>query len=133
METEISNNLIIRGLRKFSLRIYQCSYIISSKDVLFCYDLPNEKCENKFFMPNLHFSVEIYNGKITIYYNPLKKLCSITRDDCGELHFAHNEEMNTPLYYSTLFKFLYSCSDLIADDVCIDNDGICKWVNNTLK
>lgn len=134
MEIEITDNLITRGLRKFSLRIFKNTYIIKeSYNMMFCYDPQKDDYVNKFYMSELHFSIEIYKGEISIYYKPIKKLCSITQDEKGELHFVCNKEINSSLYYSLLFKFLYSCSELIADDVSIDNDGICKWANNTMK
>ena len=134
MEIEITDNLITRGLRKFSLRIFKCSYVISnSKKMSFIYDMSKNDCLNKFNMSHLHFSTKIYNNEIIIYYKPMKKLCTITKDEKGELHFESNDEMDSSLYYSLLFKFLFSCSDSIVDNVFIDNDRMSRWATNVMR
>lgn len=134
MEIKIDNNLITRGLRKFSLRIFKCTYIINgSHNMIYMYDVPKDGYENKFDMSTLHFYIEIYKGEITIYYKPLKKLCSITKDEKDELHFESNKELDSSLYYSMLFKFLYSCSDAIAINVFTDNDRIGRWASNVMR
>ena len=134
METKIDNNLITRGLRKFSLRIFKCTYIINgSHNMLFMYDVPKDEYENKFDISVFHFYIEIYKGEITIYYKPTKKLCSITKDEKGELHFERNKELDSSLYYKILFKFLYSCSVAIENNVFIDNDRIGRWAESTMR
>lgn len=137
MEEEIitiQNEQITRGLEKFAKDIFKCFYIINgSHNMIFMYDLSKDEYESKFDMSNLHFYVEIYKGEITIYYKPTKKLCSITKDEKGELHFEGNKEINSTLYDSLLFKFLYSCSYYICNKIFIDNDGIRRWVINVMK
>lgn len=134
MEIEITDNLITRGLRKFSLRIFKCTYIIKgSHNMIYMYDVPKDGYENKFDMSTLHFYIEIYKGEITIYYKVTKKLCSITKDEKDELHFESSKELDSSLYYSMLFKFLYSYSDAIAINVLTDNDRIGRWASNVMR
>lgn len=51
MEIEITDNLITRGLRKFSLRIFKNTYVIKeSYNMLFCYNPQKDGYVNKFYM-----------------------------------------------------------------------------------